>query len=56
MEILGEPIEYWIKLKEDLRKAGPSAERFFKETLTLRAKISFYESRIKEMVKMMEHE
>jgi hypothetical protein len=51
---LGETINYWVKLRDDLVKGGPSAERYFKETVKLHAKISFYEVRIREMTQLMD--
>jgi len=48
---LGKPITYWLELNrkmEDLQ-----LDKLIMEMATLRAKVSFYESRINEMEKFM---
>lgn len=49
---LGKDMGYWIELEEQLRAHGDKtgdAQRLIEEIATLRAKVSFYESRIMEM-------
>lgn len=49
---LGEKPNFWLELKKDAEKEGKT--NYIREIANLRGKISFYESRIKEMSEIME--
>ena len=45
---LGQPVKYWVELQSKAEELG--AVNWLREIATLRAKVSFYESRINEMI------
>jgi hypothetical protein len=45
---LGQPYSFWMNLQQDLHKI-PDRVDLLKEIYDLRAKVSFYESRIQQM-------
>lgn len=56
MLFLGQSTEYWIELQRQVEENGPAAfskERLIAEMAALRAKVSFYESRISELNQFM---
>ena len=51
---LGHPVIYWIELERRAKtEGGLSTPRLLDEIAALRAKVSFYESRIKEMARLL---
>ncbi len=44
---LGKPFSYWIKLNDEILEKG--TDELLQEVIVLRGKVSYYESRIKEM-------
>jgi hypothetical protein len=44
---LGKPIDYWFEVDKDLKDRG--VQELVSEIATLRAKISYYESRISQL-------
>jgi plasmid maintenance system antidote protein VapI len=46
---LGHTADYWLELQLRVDILGRSDEKYIKEIAELKGKISFYESRIKEM-------
>ncbi len=48
---LGHPIEYWIELQDKADQLG--VVKWLEEIAELRGKVSFYESRVKEMNKFL---
>lgn len=50
---LGKDIDYWLALQEMLDTTG-IPEDLLEEVIKLRGKVSFYESRIKELHKAIE--
>ena len=51
----GKPIAYWLELERLGKKAADlNAEHLIREIADLRAKVNFYESRIREMNVIME--
>lgn len=54
---LGEPIEFWKELKNRFEKIDPETSiqrsNLLDEIVNLKGKISFYESRIQEMINVM---
>jgi hypothetical protein len=54
---LGEPVGFWIEVKKWYSKGyadPPQVSRLMKELYELRARVSFYESRVKEMNELRE--
>lgn len=52
---LGETIQYWIEVKQRIETDhGFRASELISEIAELRAKVSFYESRIKELTGFMQ--
>lgn len=51
-EFLGHPIKYWVELERKQLQSGTSD--LIQEIADLRGKVSFYESRIKQMKEFME--
>jgi len=52
MTILGKTIEYWSELQSHV---GKTEEELLSEIAGLRAKVSFYEDRIKQMARFAKH-
>ena len=50
-EFLGRPLAYWIEIDKDLKIKN--TDELVAEICKLRAKVSFYESRINGMAKFM---
>lgn len=53
-QFLGHPLPYWIELQRRLVDAVPAGPELLVEIVALRGKLAFYESRISEMVAVME--
>ena len=55
LEFLGHPVKYWLNLQAEFEKRNdyPETRRLFDEVIILRGKVSFYESRISEMSKLI---
>ena len=54
-EFLGHTLGYWIELDQRfLREQGMGAPALLQEIVELRSKVSFYESRIRQMATVME--
>ena len=55
---LGKPLEYWYELQDQValhgKESAISPERLLGEMAGMRARLSFYEKRIKEMASFME--
>ena len=55
-QFLGKSLRYWVELKQQIDDNGgqfPSKDRLLSEVAEMRAKLSFYESRIQEMNNFM---
>lgn len=50
-DFLGKPLSYWIEIDKDLKDKDTS--QLINEVCTLRAKVSYYESRINELSEFM---
>jgi len=48
---LGESVDFWAEVKKDLHKKGKM--ELTREIVELRSKVSFYESRIKQLSDFM---
>lgn len=53
-KFLGHSIGYWIKLNSQARSLG--IDKYIEEIVELRGKIHFYESRLREMAKILPKE
>lgn len=53
-QFMGHDLKYWSELERRFNAgAGPDGEALLKEVIELRGKVSFYESRIKQMAAMI---
>jgi hypothetical protein len=52
MDFLGKPTSYWIELQATVESQG--FDRLILQNASLRAKVSFYEARLKEMIDFMD--
>lgn len=52
---MGHPLDYWAELEKRFQAGAgsPRASDLLEEIIKLRAKVSFYESRISEMAGML---
>lgn len=46
-EFMGKPVSYWAELDREVKKLN--LESLLKENASLRARVSFYEDKLKEM-------
>ncbi len=53
-EFLGESFDFWVGIREELEKEGTTD--LYREIIKLRGKINFYESRIKQLVTIMDQD